>query len=191
MSLIPVTINVRNSLTNVPIADATLSIWTNVLTANVVPNLTTDVNGVVVTSLPQNATYKIFAYKEKVTFNQPHIVTVATTPVTLTMTGSTRYLNEVIKDKVLLYGYIKYLDLSPVSNAKVFIRLSPIPQYEKNLLLSKNDLVIVTNQYGFFSTLLPGDTQVTVSIPEVHFQVTRKLPQYGEVEISDLSRNAE
>jgi len=191
MSLIPVTITVKNSLNEEPIADTTLSIWTNVLTASIVPNLISNIEGIATTSLPQNATYKVFAYKEKVTFNQPQVITVGTTPLNLTMYGSTRFLNENIKDKVLLYGYIKYLDLAPVQNAKVFIRLSPIPQYEKNLLLSKNDLVIVTNQHGFFSALLPGDTQVTVSIPEVHFQITRKLPQYGEVEISELSRNAE
>lgn len=186
MSLIPVTINVENNLTNTPIADVTLSVWTNVLTAAVVPNVTTNIEGIVTTALPQNATYKIFAYKEKVNFQQPYTITIGTSPVELTMYGNTKYLNQTITDKVLLYGNLKYLDLSPIQNAKVFIRLSPIPQVEDRLLISKNDLIIVTDQNGFFSTLLPGDFQVSISIPEAHFQITRKLPTFGEIEISQL-----
>lgn len=188
MALIPATINVINSLTDEPIPDVILSVWTNVLTSAVVPHVVTNIEGIATVALPQNATYKIFVYKEKVNFQQPLIVTIGTSPIEVTMYGNTKYLNQTITDKVLLYGNLKYLDLSPIQNAKVFIRLSPIPQVEDKLLISKNDLVIITDQNGFFSTLLPGDFQVSVSIPEAHFQITRKLPPFGEIEISQLFR---
>lgn len=186
MALVPVTITIKNSLTEEPISGVAVSIWNSSLSSLLIPSLTTNTEGIVTTSLPQSTSYKILLFKEKTVFTSPQTITVGTSSFSLTIYGSTKYLEETIKDKVLLYGYIKYLDLSPVQNAKVFIRVSPIPQFEKNLLLSKNDLVIITDQNGFFSALLPGDTQVTISIPETHFQLSKKLPRTGEVEISEL-----
>lgn len=89
---------------------------------------------------------------------------------------------------VKLYGNIKKLDGSPSIAASVRIMISPSPQHTNNTLYERSQLVLLTDDLGYFEQVLPGGLQVTVVIPSTKFQVTGILPLTGEINVINLGK---
>jgi hypothetical protein len=89
---------------------------------------------------------------------------------------------------IKLFGYVKDISLEPIAAAKVLVRVTPVPQYSGFDIFSTDDIVLITNEEGYFETYLAAGLGVTVIIPVADYLVSGVLPLKGEISVSDLDR---
>lgn len=87
---------------------------------------------------------------------------------------------------VVVYGYVKDLNQSPLSGQTVKYKIEPAPQTVNDIILDKGFQSVLTSETGYFEFTVAGGLTITVVIPTANFQKTGTLPFSGRVEATTL-----
>jgi hypothetical protein len=182
----PITFKLQEDPSEEAIAGAYVSIWNRDFTSLVVPNLTTDTNGMATFGLPAERYNAVFFCEG---YNFPNTVYFEVSKrETLTVEANVTVVSPLVKGYCLLFGYLKDISSKAIFDSKVRIRLNPAPQWSGDNLISKEDFTVYTDENGYFEISLLGNTKVTVAVPEANFQVTGMLPPSGRMNVTDLNK---
>lgn len=183
----PITFELQKTNTQEAISGAYVSIWNETFTVLVIPNLTTDENGLAVIGLPAGKYNAVF-FCEGFSFPNPVYFNVTNSKITNIVKGDVTIVSPIVNGYCLLYGYLKDISSNPIFDSAVRIRLNPAGQYPADTLISKEDYIIYSNEEGYFEIRLLANTKVTVTVPEANFQVTGMLPSKGRMNVTDLNK---
>ena len=179
----PVTVSVTDILTSLPLAGVQIGIWNNDLTVAEVPMLTTSTAGIAKTALPPG-THKVFAFKSFVSFDsqQPYTLVVPdNNPATISFTGRVQVLAEPTFNRVTLYGRVLKADGTPHVGAEIHCKVANPNQSSADASFSRTDVVVLTDEAGYFELVAVADLIVTLECPATGYSRRAKLPRSGSM----------
>jgi hypothetical protein len=186
VGLQPVTVTVTDSVSSLPIAGATASVWDSALAVQVVPGVLTDVLGRAVLALPTGS-YKVLLFRRDSSFANPFALSVSNAPVSAGYTGVVNAVTVPDPGEVTFYGFIQNVDGTPAVGVPVLISLNSVPQFEGGVGFVAESVTATTDLNGFFEVELAASANVTVFVEAIRFQKSGVLPASGRVSLSQLN----
>jgi len=92
-------------------------------------------------------------------------------------------------DQVTVWGKVLDVFLQPIAASKILITVDPTPQAVENNFLDRTTNTILTDEEGYFESILPAKVFISLSIPDANFTVAGMLPSEGIVEARNIGIN--
>lgn len=181
----PISLTLNNSDDDTAIVSANVSIWNSNHTTILVPALLSDSLGEVVVALAPG-TYTAYCYKQNITFINPFTFTVLTAPAAFTINGTGVSSNPNITGFSTLYGYTTDLTMTPLPAVKILIRISPAGQVINGNVISKQDIIIYSDDSGYWSLAIGAGLHVSITIPSCAYSVSGVMPYSGSIAVDQL-----